>query len=165
MSRTTARRPGCFERGKEEKDARLLDEVCRAFPVARVVPDALLALGSLHESARRWTEAAHAYKRLLLIAPGRRLAGPRRSGGWRTCTKRGSCSCRPGTATSSCRRGFPSVTLERTRRQGTVAELVAAELARPPYAQLIADRPLPPTPVPLWYAAGTGRPPAASRSG
>ena len=84
-----------LERGRDEKDARLLDEVCRAFPVARVVPDALLALGSLHESSRRWTEAAHAYKRLLLIAPDDELR-PRRSGGWRTCTKREALPVGPG---------------------------------------------------------------------
>ncbi len=65
-----------FERGKEEKDARVLDEVCRAFPVARVVPDALLALGSLYESSRRLTEAAHTYKRLLLVAPDDDAPGP-----------------------------------------------------------------------------------------
>ena len=65
-----------FERGKEEKDARVLDEVCRGFPVARVVPDALLALGSLHESSRRLAEAAHAYKRLLVDRARRRSPGP-----------------------------------------------------------------------------------------
>ncbi len=58
-----------LERGREEKDVRLLNEVCQAFPVARSVPDALLALGSLHEGARRWTDAAHAYKRLVVVAP------------------------------------------------------------------------------------------------
>ena len=36
-----------FERGKAENDPRVLDELCRNFPVARVVPDALLELGSL----------------------------------------------------------------------------------------------------------------------
>ena len=46
--------------------------------------------------------------------------------------------------------------------EGTVAELVAAELARPLYAQLIADRPVPSTPVPLvrrWHwQAPSGQP-------
>ena len=58
-----------LRRGQEEKDTRLLDDLNRTFPVARAVPDALLTLGTLHESARRWSDAAHAYKRLVLIAP------------------------------------------------------------------------------------------------
>ena len=65
-----------FERGKKEKDPRVLDEVCRAYPVARVVPDALLELGSLYESARRLAEAAHTYKRLLSTRAGRRAPRP-----------------------------------------------------------------------------------------
>ena len=46
---------------------------------------------------------------------------------------------------------------KRSGTHGTVAELVAAELARPPYAQLVADRPVPRRRSP-WFAAGTGRP-------
>ena len=163
-SRTTARRPGCFERGKEEKDARLLDEVCRSFPVARVVPDALLALGSLHESARRWTEAAHAYKRLLLIAPD---DDRRAQAIWRLAhvyeARKLFLSARDSYLDLQAR--FPDVTLKGPGAQGTVAELVAAELARPAYAQLVADRPLPPTPVPLVTPLALAGPRRASRSG
>ena len=42
-----------FERGRREQDARLLDEVSRIFPVAEVVPDALLELGKLHQQGGR----------------------------------------------------------------------------------------------------------------
>ncbi len=164
MRRTTARRPGCFERGKEEKDARLLDEVCRTFPVARVVPDALLALGSLHESSRRWTEAAHTYKRLLLIAPD---DDRRAQAIWRLAhvyeARKLFVSARDSYLELQAR--FPNIQLEGAGGQGTVAELVAAELARPAYAQLIADRPRAADAGPAWFAAGTGRPPPASRSG
>ena len=40
-----------FERGRREQDPRLLEEVGRIYPVAEVVPDALLALGELHQQA------------------------------------------------------------------------------------------------------------------
>ena len=135
-------------RGQEEKNARMLDEVCRAFPVARVVPDALLALGSLHESSRRWTEAAHTYKRLLLIAPDDNF---RAQAIWRLAhvyeTRKLFLSSRDGYLELQAR--FPNIKLQEPGAQGTVADLVAAELARPLYAQLIADRPVPSTPVPL----------------
>ena len=147
-----------LKRGKEEKDAHLLDEVCRSFPVARVVPDALLALGSLYESGRRWTEAAHAYKRLLSVAPD----DTRRAQAlWRLAhvyeTRRLFLSSRDSYIELQAR--FPNVSLQEPGGEGTVAELVAAELARPVYAQLIADRPLPSTPVPLlrrWYWQSPG---------
>src|SRR6202041_2012887 len=44
---------------------------------------------------------------------------------------------------------FPDIHLNGARDQATFGELVGIELARPAYAQLIADRPVPPTPVPL----------------
>ncbi len=38
-----------FERGKKEKDPRVLDELCRAFPEARVIPGWRFELGRVHE--------------------------------------------------------------------------------------------------------------------
>ncbi len=148
-----------LERGRDEKDPRLLDEVCRTFPVARVVPDALLGLGSLHESARRLADAAHAYKRLLLIAPD----DDRRARAiWRLAhvyeTRQLFLSARDSYLELQAR--FPNVTLKEPGGAQDGRDLVAAELARPRYVQLIADRPLPPTPVPLvrrwhWQAPGS----------
>src|SRR5262249_20925792 len=43
---------------------------------------------------------------------------------------------------------FPKLQLRDGDRTAPVAELVAAELARAPYAQLVADRPQPPLPLP-----------------
>ena len=40
----------------------------RSYPAALAVPDALLALGELHEAQGRPADAAHAYKRLLAAA-------------------------------------------------------------------------------------------------
>ncbi len=58
-----------LSRGEKEKNPHLLREVGRSFPVARVAPQALLALGRLCETLGRPSEAAGAYKRLLAIAP------------------------------------------------------------------------------------------------
>ena len=147
-----------LERGRDEKDARLLDLVCRRYPVARAVPDALVALGALYESSKRWTDAAHVYKRLLFVAPDDEL---RAQAIWRLAhvyeTRKLFLSARDSYLELQAR--FPHAMLKEPGGSGTVADLVAAELARPPYTQLIADRPLPPTPIPLlrrwnWQAPG-----------
>jgi len=137
-----------FERGKKDKDPRALDEVCRAYPQARVVPDALLELGSLYESSRRLTEAAHAYKRLLIVAPdddGRAAAI------WRLAhvyeARKLFVAARDSYLDLQAR--FPKMQLREGDREATVAELVAAELARAPYVQLVDDGPQPPLPLPL----------------
>src|SRR5262249_54205525 len=57
-----------FQRGKDEQDPHLFEEVCREYPIARVVPEALLEVGSLYESSGRMAEASRAYKRLLTAA-------------------------------------------------------------------------------------------------
>ena len=137
-----------FERGKEEKDPRLLDLVCRTFPVAKIVPDALVALGAHYESSRRWPDAAHAYKRLLSLS---RDDEHRALALWRLAhvyeARKLLVSARDSYLDLLGR--FPNVKLDGPGAQGTVAESVAAELARAPYVQLFADRPVPRTPVPL----------------
>jgi outer membrane protein assembly factor BamB/tetratricopeptide (TPR) repeat protein len=137
-----------FKRGKGEKDARLLELVCRTFPVATVVPDALLALGELLESSQRLTSAAHTYKRLILIAPD---DDRRAQAIWRLAhvyeARKLFLAARDSYLELQAR--FPNIHLQGAGSGGTVASLVATELARAPYAQLVADRPLPPTPVPL----------------
>ena len=82
--------------------------------------------------ARRLAEAAHAYKRLLMAAADDER---RAQAIWRLAhvyEARQALRRRPATATSSCRRGFPTIMLEEPGGEATVAELVAAELARPP---------------------------------
>ncbi len=63
-----------FDRGRREQDPELLEEVSRAYPVAEVVPQALLELGQVHQSAGRPAQAAHAYKRLLTLGGVAELA-------------------------------------------------------------------------------------------
>jgi outer membrane protein assembly factor BamB len=144
-----------FERGKQEKDPRILDEVGRAYPQARVVPDALLELGSLYESSRRLAEATNAYKRLLATAAdddGRARAL------WRLA--RVYEARKLFVAARDCyldlQARFPKIRFRDGDREIAVAELVTAELARAPYAQLVDDGPQPPTPLPLvrrWHWA------------
>ena len=66
----------------------MLDEVCRAYPEARVVPDALLALGSLYEQARRLVRGQPTPTSVCKSSRRTTIAGFRRSGGWRTSTRR-----------------------------------------------------------------------------
>jgi cellulose synthase operon protein C len=138
-----------FEHARNERDPRALDELCRTFPVAAVVPDALAELGAIFESTGRLSEAAHAYKRLLLVAASderRALAL------WRLAhvyeARKLFLAARDSYLDLQAR--FSSVRLAGLDRTATVAELVAAELARAPYASLVADRPQPPTPVPMF---------------
>ncbi len=57
-------------RGVAEGDPRLLEDVGRSYPVAKVVPDAWLALGALNDRLGRPGDSARAYKRLLASASG-----------------------------------------------------------------------------------------------
>ena len=96
-----------FQRGRQEQDPRLLDEVSRIYPVSDVVPDALLALG---ESTRRpagMGPASQAYKRLLALAPRRTrpVRGP--SGGWHTRMPRRTSWSRHATLIFNSSSGIP----------------------------------------------------------
>jgi outer membrane protein assembly factor BamB/tetratricopeptide (TPR) repeat protein len=137
-----------YERGKEEKDAHLLELACRRFPVSAVVPDALLELGNLLESSQRLTDAAHAYKRLFSAAPDdehRALAL------WRIAhvyeARKLFVAARDSLLDLQAR--FSDTHMKGAQGDGTVAFMVASELARSPYTQLAVERPLPLTPVPL----------------
>jgi outer membrane protein assembly factor BamB len=137
-----------FERGKKEKDPRSLDEVVRLYPAAQIVPDALLELGSVYESTQRLSDAAHAYKRLLLVANDEER---RAKAIWRLArvyeARQLYVSARDSYLDLQAR--YPKVRLQEGNRQGTVTELVSTELARAPYTQSVGDRPQPPIPLPL----------------
>ena len=134
------------------------------FPWPGSVPDALLALGSLHEAARRWTDAAHAYKRLVVVAPDddrRALAI------WRLAhvyeTRKLFVSARDSYLEFMAR--FPKISL---RNQNQAARERSPNWLRPNSGG-------PSTPSSLrivhappcrsrWFGVGTGKPPAARRS-
>jgi outer membrane protein assembly factor BamB len=148
-ARYDAKASELFERAAKEKDAHLLDELTHTFPVALVVPEALAELGSLCESTGRQAEAAHAYKRLLAHARSaeqKALALARLARVYEA--RRLFVSARDSYLDLQAR--FPNVVLRDRGRELTAAELVAAELARPPYSQLVADGSRPPTPMPLF---------------
>ncbi len=69
-----------FERGKKDHDSRTLDELCRRYPVAAIVPDALSELGAIYQASGRMIEATQAYKRLLSLAGD---SESRARAGWR----------------------------------------------------------------------------------
>ncbi len=118
-----------LKRGKEAGDVRVLDDVGRTFPVARVVPDALVALGSLQESARHWSDAAHTYKKLLLAAPDEER---RAQALWRLAhvyeARKLLLAARDSYLELAAR--FPNLKVQWLDSSATVAELVTAELAR-----------------------------------
>ncbi len=56
-----------LSRGVKERDARLLADVGRSYPAAKVVPEAYLELGALYDAERQPQEATRAYRKLLAI--------------------------------------------------------------------------------------------------
>jgi outer membrane protein assembly factor BamB len=138
-----------FQSAKEERDARTLDEVCRRFPVARIVPDALLELGSIHQASGRLVEATHAYKRLLSLAGEDDV---RATAIWRLAqvyeARKLYLSARDAYLDLLAR--YPHARVPETAGGKTVADLVPTELTRTPYSQLEGDRLAARLPVPLF---------------
>ena len=136
-------------RGKSAKDPSVLDLLCRTFPEARVIPDALFALGVLYEQEGRLSDASHTYKRLQSLAPDddRRVLAL-----WRLAhvyeSRKLLVSARDSYLELLAR--FPKKELDDQGRKATVSELAAGELARPLYASFVAERARPPTPLPLF---------------
>ncbi len=138
-----------FDKGTTEKDPRLLDLVCRAYPEALVVPDALLELGALEQKANRLTEATHAYKRMLMTHSDdqhRALAT------WHLAhiyeERKLFLAARDSLVELQTR--FPAIRLKLENREtAAVADLVGAELARPRFTQLVAELEVPAVTLPL----------------
>jgi cellulose synthase operon protein C len=136
-----------LRRGKEERDPHVLAEVRRDYPVARVVPDALLELGALYESTGRLAEAAQAYKQLLAAAAddeGRARAI------WSMArvydARKLHVAARDAYLDLAAR--YPKSRLEPGGE--TVAERVEAKLGREPYVRLVEDRRRPPVAPPMF---------------
>src|SRR5690606_14079733 len=55
-----------LRRGLDAGDPRLLGEIVRSYPASMHTPEALEAIGRLQEGRGAWSEAAHAYHRLLV---------------------------------------------------------------------------------------------------
>ncbi|MGE5754275.1 MAG: PQQ-binding-like beta-propeller repeat protein [Planctomycetaceae bacterium] len=139
---------GLLERGRAEKDPRLLEEVGRSYPVAQVVPEALLALGQLSEAARRPGEAAHAYKRLLAGAPNDTLRARALWGLAHAYEAQRLWVPARDTYVEALSR-FADVRLEEFGTEARVADLVTERLAHEPFDRMMGDRSEPSVPVPL----------------
>ena len=137
-----------LERGKKEGDAHLLEEVCRSYPVARVVPDSLLALGQICDASKRPAEAAHAYKRLLANAPSDALRARALFGLARAYEAQRFWVPARDTYTEVLVR-FADVSLEEFGSETKVAALVSERLAHEPFDRMMGDRSEPSMPVPL----------------
>jgi outer membrane protein assembly factor BamB len=134
-----------LDRGKAERDPRLLEEVGQSFPVALVVPDSLLALGAVSEAAQRPADAAHAFKRLLARADNDNIRARALWGLARAYeAQRLWVPARDAYAEALSR--FPNVVLD---DGGAVSRLVAARLAQAPFDRMMSDRTEPSLPVPL----------------
>ncbi len=137
-----------FDRGQVERDPGRLDSVSRAYPVATVVPDSLLALAALEEKAGRLADAASAYKRLVSILGD----DPRRAGALLRLARVYESRGLPGAA-RECYLEIKSLSgkssLGVDENGASYADLAAAALSRPPYDRLSESRSNPSIPLPL----------------
>ena len=138
-----------YRRGLEEGDPRILDGVSRIFPVAEVVPEALIELGRIEQTAGSPAAAARAYRRLI-AAPAAPDAARARAF-WRLAQvylSQNYVVAARDTYVQLLTR-YPDLRLEELGAEHSLADLVSAELARPPLAQVAAERPRPPIVWPL----------------
>ncbi|MHB1559958.1 MAG: outer membrane protein assembly factor BamB family protein, partial [Isosphaeraceae bacterium] len=126
-----------LERGRKERDAHVLTEIGRDYPVALAVPDALGELGAVHEAAGRLADAARAYKRLSRVAPddSRRAAAL-----WSMARVHEERKLFVAALESyqDLAARYPAARIGPLHT--SAAEQVAQKLAREPYARLIDDR-------------------------
>jgi outer membrane protein assembly factor BamB/tetratricopeptide (TPR) repeat protein len=130
-----------FERGRRDQDPRLLDEVSRVFPIAEVVPAALLALGQIHQTEKRPAAAALAYKRLLTLPTA--LDEARAVALWRLAQVYESQNYLLAARDSylQIQARYARLRLPELSPDAPIGDLVAAELGRSALAQVAADGP------------------------
>ncbi len=135
-------------RGKAEKDARLLEDVGRSYPAARVVPDAWRALGELFDEARRPGDAARAYKKLLSSAPDDATRAKALWGLARAYeAQKLWVSARE--AYLQAQKRFGDEPIGQPGGLQPLGVLIAQRLKREPFERMIGDRSEPTVPVPL----------------
>ena len=134
-------------RARKRQDPRLLEDLGRHYPAARVVPDALRTLGVLYDELGRSSDAARTYKRLLAGATDDadrawalwKLAGSFEAQGlW--------VPAREAYLQAALRQ--PGLALEGAGGK-TLASAVAARLDQPPFNRVVGDQSEPSVPVPL----------------
>lgn len=138
-----------LEKGQEQKNARLLEEVERSYPAAQVVPDALLALGRLNDVLERPYEAAHAYKRLVALATTDEFRARALWGLARAYEAQHLWTPARDAYVEAMNR-FGSIRIETVEStEARLGDLAAERLAREPFARMAADRAEPKLPIPL----------------
>ncbi|HEV3168417.1 MAG TPA: PQQ-binding-like beta-propeller repeat protein, partial [Isosphaeraceae bacterium] len=137
-----------LERGKAEKDQRLLEEVGRSYPVARSVPDSLLAMGELCETLSRPADAAQAYKRLLAIASTDAQRGQALWGLARAYEAQKLWVPARDTYVQAMTR-FGDLPIREDGDDEKLGKLVAQRLAQDPFDRMTGDRSEPSLPFPL----------------
>jgi outer membrane protein assembly factor BamB/tetratricopeptide (TPR) repeat protein len=124
-----------FLQGQAERSTRALEAIGTSYPAARILPDALLALGMLRESMSQPAEAAKVYARVRALAAA-------------TETQRARALCGLGRALDAQKlwaaaeeayeralTKYPDVKLEEHGAGATVASYVSGQLAREPLAK------------------------------
>ena len=141
-----------LDKGRADRNPRLLEEVGRSYPVAEAVPDALIALGKLELDRQRPAEAARAYKRLL-AGPAGEHSRPRALAllGLARAYEAQKLWVPARDAYVQALNRFPevSVELEELGTETRLAQVVSRKLQQPPFDRLTADRAEPSLPAPL----------------
>lgn len=137
-----------LERGRAERDPRLLEEIDRGYPSAEVLPESLLALGVLDEALQRPIEAAHAYKRLVRAAPGEAMKARALLGLARAYESQRLWLPARDTYNEAISR-FGNVHLDEFSSGVRLASFVSERLARPPFDRINGGRAQPNLPIPL----------------
>ena len=165
-----------LKQGKDERSPRALEAISASYPVARVLPDALLALGSLQESLDRPADAAKAYKRMASLANVTEVQKARALCGLARCLETQKLW---GPARDTYERAlarYPDVKLEELGAGATVSSFVSGQLAKDPLAKLAGGTDQARLPMPLsrrWERAlashvlpmtAEGTPPSANSS-
>ncbi|MBX6311727.1 MAG: PQQ-binding-like beta-propeller repeat protein, partial [Isosphaeraceae bacterium] len=138
-----------LRRGLQAGEPRLVAEVARSYPAARVVPDSLLALGelSLAKEPPSPSEAARAFKRLLAAAPSEAVRA-RALWGLGQAYERQRLWVPARDAYTRIQAKYPDVRLSDPAGP-TLGSLAAERLAREPFVRMVGDRSEPNLPLPL----------------
>ena len=133
-----------LERGRSERDPRPLEDIERAFPVARALPEALLTIGEIQEKDRP-DRAARAYKRLLAAS----AADEQHARAWLGLARAYEARklwVPARDAYVQAQNHFAAVKLAGGE---TVGRTAAERLAKAPFDRMTSDRAEPPITAPL----------------
>ncbi len=134
-------------KGVAEKNPRLIEDVCRLYPVSDSVSDAWLELGKLRDSNAQPVEAASAYKRLFASAIDDRYRARALMGLAKSYeSRRLWVPARETYARLGSR--FGAIRLEDLSMR-SVGDVVSERLNRPPFDRLAVESAEPSLPVPL----------------